>query len=471
MKKSQIISVLLMFSVMFSIITVGYAALADNLTVTGSVEMQAQPFHGVYISNVSILSTSNLGNNECSYVLPTNMKTDFNVTRQEATISMAITVHNNTDVSYWYLGIDSSEAYGNNSLVSKNNGIFITTKDKESDSTNTFNQNDWVPPQTYRTFYVTYRFGSGAVGNMRNLLNFRFGLHMDAVQDEFLKILNDVVSQNGYYYLSDMFNEKYAEDKTTVIGNIGQDVEIFNRMFGGRLTIDVDGVSTPVTVMVSRQNVDKNANSGDSYSGGSPSGCEYTLFVTADSLNGNTATVYAVSYTYKNGVWYQIGELYEGTAKVNVYDSSGNAGIDITTWDATAKVYQVTNDISYKVGYEQGTNFDQLDSIEELFSTNDQEFYNAVNNNSSKLLLPVCNILYSYVHSNGKWIESMNSTNMFKDGYDSLFEAFGKIKPYCYIGNGAQEVKIQNANSLTRAELIQLLEEVQHAYDYYLSVN
>ena len=96
---------------------------------------------------------------------------------------------------------------------------------------------------------------------------------------------------------------------------------------------------------------------------------------------------------------------------------------------------------------------------------------NAVNNNSSKLLLPVCNILYSYVHSNGKWIESMNSTNMFKDGYDSLFEAFGKIKPYCYIGNGAQEVKIQNANSLTRAELIQLLQEVQHAYDYYLSVN
>ena len=60
---------------------------------------------------------------------------------------------------------------------------------------------------------------------------------------------------------------------------------------------------------------------------------------------------------------------------------------------------------------------------------------------------------------------------MGKDGYDSLKIAFDKIKPYCYIGNGAQEVKIQNANSLTRGELIPMLEAIQHAYDYYLAVN
>jgi len=49
--------------------------------------------------------------------------------------------------------------------------------------------------------------------------------------------------------------------------------------------------------------------------------------------------------------------------------------------------------------------------------------------------------------------------------------AFDKIKPYCYIGNGAQEVKLQNANMLSRAELICLLESIQNAYDYYQSVN
>lgn len=68
-------------------------------------------------------------------------------------------------------------------------------------------------------------------------------------------------------------------------------------------------------------------------------------------------------------------------------------------------------------------------------------------------------------------MESTNTSNSYKPGYDQLRGAFEKIKPYCYIGNGAQEVKLQNANSLTRAELIQLLEEIQRAYDYYNSVN
>ena len=473
MKKIQIISFLLLLVIMFSVITVGYAALADNLTVTGRVEMQPQQFFGVYISDAQILSVNGIALNKCEYVLPTNLKTDFKVNQREATVTLAITVHNNTDITYWYLGIDKSSDYENNSLISATNGIFITTKDREEDSTNTFNDNDWVPPQTYRTFYVTYRFGSNTVGtSIKNLINFRFGLRMDAVQDEFVKILNDSISQNGYNFLADEFDKKYAEDKTTVIGNIGDDEAIFDRMFGGDLAIDIDGVKTPVTVMISRKNVDGNSGSGDSYGvSGGPAGCEYTLFVTADSLDGKTATVYAVSYTYKNGVWYQIGELYEGTCSTKKYDSEGNMAFDITTWDATPKIYQVTNDISYKVGYEQGTNFDKLDSIEELFSTNDQEFYNAVNNNSAKLLKPVCNILYSYVHNNGQWIESTNTANAFNPGYDELLDAFAKIKPYCYIGNGAQEVKLQNVNSLTRAELIPLLEAVQRAYDYYCAVN
>ena len=63
------------------------------------------------------------------------------------------------------------------------------------------------------------------------------------------------------------------------------------------------------------------------------------------------------------------------------------------------------------------------------------------------------------------------SNRVDKDGYAALKTAFDKIKPYCLIANGAQEVKIQNASSLSRAEFIQILEEIQNAYDYYKAVN
>ncbi len=460
--------------IMFTFVSIGYAAVSNVMVIEGTAETTPPPFEGVYICGASVVSTSSSKSNLCDYIQPTNFKTSVDAySGGDSSITYEITVHNNTDVTYWYMGTNFFLEYEDNDKIGKTNGIFITTKDHQNDSSATFNEYDWVPPQTMRTFYVTYRFGSNARGyDIATLINFQFGLHMDAVQDEFLKILNDKTSDNGYYYLSSVFDDKYEKNGTTEIANIGNDKGVFDRLFGENIMVDVDGVPTPVTIMVSRRNVDGSASTGDSYDvSGSPSGCEYTVYITTDSLDGGTVTVHAVSYTCRNGVWYQIGELYEGTCTTNKYDSVGNNGFDVMSWDATPKVYQVTNDISYKVGYEQGTNFDQLDTMEELLSSNDQEFYNAVNNNSGKLLKPVCNILYSYVHSNGMWLESDNSANKFNPGYDELKHAFDAIKPYCYIGNGAQEVKIQNANSLTRAELIQLLEAVQHAYEYYQSVN
>ena len=465
----SVIIILLLISTFF--FSFGYAYVSDELRISGSAESDPTIFSGVYICDVKVVSTSGLASVVCEYLHPTNLKTELEVSSTGATITYEITVHNNTDVTYWYLGSFFENTYGSNSLIGKTNGIFITSKDANTSSSGEFDTTDWVNPQSKRTFYVTYRFGSSARGNIQNLVNFKFGIHMDAVQDEFLRILNDKTSDNGYYYLSGEFDKKYSESGSTEIGNIGEDKAIFDRLFGENVTIDINGVETPVTIIVSRRNVDGKTGTGDSYSGaGSLNGCEYTVYITVDALNGSNATVYAVSYTCRDGVWYQIGELYEGTCKTEKYDST-NSGFDVYSWDATAKIYYATDDISYKVGYEQGTNFDKLDSIEELMSTNDQEFYNAVNNNSAKLLKPVCNTLYYYLHTNGQWKELDNPDNSYKPGYDELKIAFAKIKPYCYIGNGAQEVKIQNANSLTRAELIQLIEEVQHAYNYYKSVN
>lgn len=456
-----------------SFLCVGYATITGKLSFSGSVTAAPDHFEGVYIVAVEHVTGSNASYSSYEYIHPTNLKTNISASRTNASITFRVTVENNTDISYWYLGLDSLDEYGSNALLGQSNGITVTTTDHQNDTVATFDTMDWIPPKTQRTFYVTLRYGANATGSaIDTMIRFCFGLHMDSVQDEFLKVLNDKSSAYGYHYLKNAFDAAYAEEGRTEIGNIGADVALFNNLFGSQLSIDIDGTPTPVTVIVSRKNMDSNTNSGDAYKGnGAPSGCEYTVYITTDSLSGGSATVYAVSYTcdqYSN--WYQIGELYEGICTTNNYDSE-NKGFNVSSWDATPNEYKATDDISYSVGLEQGDQYDKLDSMEELLTTKDQDFYNAVNNNSEKLLKPACQILYTYEHRNGQWVESINNANNGKPGYDSLMAAFAKIKPYCYIGNGAQEVKIQNANSLTRAELVQLLKAIQHEYDYYLSVN
>ena len=467
----------ILLSFMILGIMIGYAAVADTLVVSGHVEYKEKPYEGIYISNVAVVSQSGATSTDFEYVKPTSLKTTVNATSRNATVTYEITVHNNTDITYWYLGVESFKTYGSNSLLGTSNGVFVATKDGSAQNSAAFDSSDWVPPQTTRVFYATYTYGSAAQGEVSLWLNFSFGLHMDAVHDGFAEVLNDKISPYGYNYLSALFDEAYEEDGRTVLGNVGEHKDEFANIFGSNPTINIDGEEKPVTIMIERRNVDGNASSGDAYSTGTLSGCEYTMYITVDALNSPTrqATVYAVSYTCgADGVWYQIGELYEGEANIVDYDktdSTYDGAFDVSNWKATQSDYVVTDKISYKVGYEQGTEYDKLNTIDQLMSTKDQEFYNKVNNNSQDLLKPVCLILYSYRHNNGQYIESVNTDNIDKSGYVALKSAFDKIKPYCLIANGAQEVKVQNASSLTRAELIYLLEEIQTAYDYYLAVN
>ncbi len=465
-------------SLMCLFVGIGYCAMSGFLNISGEIQVLPREPEGLHISSIELYTQSGVVTPEFNRVLPTNLQSTVYINTPGASITYKITVNNKTDVTYWYLGTEALEGVADNDLINSSGGVFITTKDHYENNSSYFDQSDWIPPQTERVFYATYTFGGNAMGSVSTLVNFSFGMNMGSVSDGFLKVLNDKVSPYGYYYLADAFNQNYSQNGSTVIGNIGDDEEIFNNLFGADLSVNVDGVDMPVTIMVERKNVDGKANSGDSYNGNNaPSGCEYTIYVTVDDLSSpnGKATVHAVSYTCgADGIWYQIGELYEGESSIVDYDSSDGVyegAFDVDNWIATQNEYAVTDDISYKVGYEQGTQYDKINTIEELMSVNDQEFYNKVNNNSGKLLKPVCNILYSYTHNNGQYTETENASNRYKQGYAALKSAFDKIKPYCLIANGAQEVKVQNASSLSRAELIQMIEEIQHAYDYYLAVN
>lgn len=476
MKTSHVALMLCVLLLSTCFLGMGYAVLTTTLEIEGTEKLEKPP--ELYIASVSVTATNGVSAVECEKVMPTNLRSSVTLSGQNASVTCEVTVKNNSDITYWYLGTTAFKDYGQNSFVNVANGIIITAKDNSASNSAVFDTSDWIPPKTSRTFYVTYSFGPSVSGTVQTLVNFNFGLRMDSVQDEFLNVMNDRVSEYGYYYLAEVFDELYAETGKTVIGNVGDDKEIFHNLFGADLSINVDGEAVPVTIMIERKNVDGNASSGDSYSGnGAPTGCEYTIYITTEDLSssGEQVTVHAVSYTCgSDGYFYQIGELYEGKSAVIDYETGNtthDGAFDVDTWIATEKTYVVTDKISYKVGYEQGTEYDKMSTLEEIMSAKDQEFYNKVNNNSGDLLKPVCQVVYTYQHNNGQYIESENFANKYKQGYEGLKVAFDKIKPYCLIANGAQEVKVQNANSLSRAELIRMLEGIQNAYDYYLTVN
>jgi hypothetical protein len=290
------------------------------------------------------------------------------------------------------------------------------------------------------------------------MVEFAFGVHMDSVQDSFLKILNDKVSANGYNYLASVFEEKYADGKGNVIANVGDDEAIFNRLFGGELYIDVDGTPTPVTVMIQRKDVDGTAN-GDSYAGGS--GCEYSLFISVPSQNqGETATVYAVSYTCKNngdeaGVFYQLGQLYEGTAPVEDYDGVKDGAFDVDSWKASPNIYDLGYGLTYKIGYAQGNHFEIMKSLSELMSARDSEFGNKINGN------PLFKNVYNIVKANP---DSQDPAIV------NLRNAWNDIEPYFVIYNNGGTIWY-DSNGCTRGEILPYIVHLGDAYDYYLQVH
>ncbi len=457
---------------------VGYAAMSQNLSISGILNADPPEPQGIYISKVEVYRTVGLTENSTDVILPTNLSSSVNVTTQNARIVYAITVYNKTDMTYWYLGQEIAPETDPNGYIGTSNGIIITTTDGSSSDSSPFDTSDWVPPHTERTFYATYTFGSRPQGNVSTLINFSFGLHMASFSDAFLKVLNDQVSEYGYEYLADAFEDNYKENGSRVIANMAGDEEVFNNLFGASLTVNMNGDELPVKIVVERRNVDKKEGTGDTYeSNSSFKGCEYTVYITVDDLeNTNRATVYAVSYTRgADGVWYMIGELYEGKCDVERYENSSNPddlAFDVSSWRAVAKEYTVIGNLKYKVGYSNGETDEMVTKIDDVMSIFHQTFYNNINNYANGMLTSVCQTIYSFTNNNGQQVEHVNTANLAKPGYTELKRAFDRLKPYCILDNGATNVRLSDkARELSRAEIIRILEDIQAAYEYFLAVN
>lgn len=444
-KKS--IAALLLFTMALGV-GVGYAAVADNLTVKGEAKAEAKEYKGVYITDMTLVNTSNATSLAANFTLPTNVMVSAHPSRSGSSLTYKITVHNNTEVTHWYIGHDFVTDYESNSLIGKNGGITITAKDKLSDSSATFNTDDWIPPGMTREFYVTYTFGQNAQSYPTTFVNLQFGIRMDAVHDEFLAVLNNVIHPDSYEYISGVFDDTY--DKTGKVSISSKThPDVFTNLFPD-LSVDFDGSEKTANVTIRRENVDAR-NTGDSYDGGGPTGCEYTLYITVDSTN--PATVYAIAYTLGSasagGKWSQLGELYEGTASLNA-----DGTINYSTWLAKPNTYKVASvngqTITYKVGQQYGDQYDIKKTFEDITSVADQNFFNFIDN--VNIFKAVYDILKRHRGSTDPAVLNLG-------------EVFANAAPYYENRNNGQEFKV--VRKYTRAEIIPVVEGIQKALDYY----
>lgn len=411
---------------------------------------------GVYITSAVVYDYKDVTNRACEISLPTDLYSSVRAS-SGGYITYKVTFYNNTAVDYWFIKQSYDSGIPDNLLIGVQNGIAITMKEHPGDASSTFNSDDWIPANTYRDVYITYSFGARAVAELTTFVTYLFGVKIDSVYTNFADVLN---TPETYALLSQAFNEKYAETGSVVLANIGEEKTIFDEIFGGDITLNIDGVEVPVTIMIRRENVD-GKTTGDSYSASGPSGCEYTLYITVDELDSTenekgTATVFAVTYS-EGGIsnqneWYQIGELYEGTAPLEAYN--GGDAFDYTGWEASPKEYIVADGITYKIGLEQGDKYQKMKKLEEIMAVKDDEIFNKINN--TQILKKAYAIVY-------------NSENEGKPGYDLLKQAFLDAAPFYTINNNGGDIPV-NTNC-TRAEILPYIEAIQRALDYYNQVN
>ena len=435
--------------IMTVFMSLGYAALTDDLSILGNAHAKPKPHKGVIITNVELMRSSGITSRENEYILPTNHETSVNVDRSNGFITYKITVFNNTDVTYWYIGPRCTTDYGKNALIGKNNGISIVTKDHADDNYQSFNNEDWIPPQTERDFYVTYTYGSNASGVVDLLVNFHFDIRMDAVHDEFLAVLNDSAPGGGYETLKATFESAYKSTGAVSISTESHP-ELFASLFDD-LMINMDGVEKEAHIVIRRENLDKDATTGDQYNNNGPKGCEYTLYITVEPLTpGTRPTVYAIAYSEgasdMGELWYQVGELYEGTANVN-----SNGQIDYSSWIATHKNYEMADGINYLVGAPNGDQYDIMKTMEQLISAEDQDIFNMIDN--TNIFKKVYDIIQKHQGSTDPAVLGLRN-------------AFYEASKFYVNHNNGQEFKVVR-NKYTRAEIIYAIKNIQKALDYY----
>ena len=307
--------------------SVGYARLTRDLKIYG--DAQLAPPKDIYIIDVS-------GGN---YINPNTLAYAKTIINSELTLrqnssgtyeaSYTFTVFNNTYDTYYYVAMVRGTSSGESGEIDSYSNPNIELNPD-------IHLGEEIKPGETKVVKVTANFLKGADTSnttLHSIIEYQFSTTKPESNDQaavsgvlgkFAEILNNNEDYNDL--ISAMDNTAgiggilTGRVSDTYIGNVvgsdSDDTEALSALFGENMELNIDGVNTPVTIMIKRENIDGNKNTGDG------DGNEMTLYITADPLNvtGKYVPVYAVVYTKKSGSdWHQVGDIYMGTANVRSY--------------------------------------------------------------------------------------------------------------------------------------------------------
>ena len=333
-----LLCVTLSFACIFTCI--GYAQLSDSLSVLGNADVT--PPNILYITNVEEGSVGDIGYNSLYYsqtIVSSTVTLEKDTDNTEKAV-YKITFWNNTSVPYYYLAmVHGTYTDENGTVPAYSNPNIVLSAD--------ISLGDEIAPGATREVTITATFQKGADTTDKTLtstIEYQFGLEKPENNDQaavsgvlgrFPDILND---SEDYAALTDALdkNTTHPDYIGNVVGfwGINNDIATVENLFGVALELNVDGENKPVTVIIQRKNVDGNEETGDTYTYQegwynptivTSKGNEMIMFMTAADLDrvsgGSYVEVYAVVYTRntQDGEWYQIGEMYKGSARVVGY--------------------------------------------------------------------------------------------------------------------------------------------------------
>lgn len=364
MKKWAMAALCVLFSLMFCFNCLGYAALTTELTIEGTATW-SRP-EGIYIYEVGEPTGS--GSTTITGYVSTVLNSSITLAGKYDKISIPVRVYNNGSATYYFNSVTYDETIAE---CYTNANILYNYKVTETGTPIT--EEDVYPIDQGKTMEITVTFYHNKTGNnpdldLTSVLNFNFGISSDYVDSvatsgalaKFLEILN---TPTNYTKMTTEMMNNYNSSKgdwtVSYIGNVAgaanstsaaaDDTEIVEDLFDGQLLLTIDGEDIPITVIIKRENIDGNAATGDSYTINDKTyeGCEMTLYMTTVDLNEMTypnraSTVYATVFTKEDGEWYQMSELYSGSAQVVGYVGGESSGsFDTGTWISTEAYYGV----------------------------------------------------------------------------------------------------------------------------------
>ena len=483
MTRRMSVIVCIALSFIFLFIAVGYAALSDDMNITGKAEIYVP--EGLFITEIITSGTNNVDHQSVSFVQYTttvdstiDKKNDTTTTTSSrpgrpgttttttyaGSVTYRVTVFNNTNYEYAYRGLyyqKNLSGYNGNSSVEKSNsdaklGVVVTFDNGDS----------IVAPGETLTFTVVYTVGKSMDDDTdwKTFLNFQFGINVeseaaaiDAVHSKFLNILNTPSTYTTLYEAIDDKFDGAQEWTSNYMGNVSDAVDadsyVVETLFAGQLNMIINGVVTPATVLIKHEALDNNNLTGDSYTvqynnSSTPTtyrGCEMTLYLTIDPLTtaNGLCPVYVTVFTCDSdengnvlGKWYKIGDTYYGKTNIVGYKGEyGGTGSFVTdNWIAYEEYYSPVSDYSYTVP--------EGDNIKNITRVVDQNAINAF----QRLLNDAKSMIDDLTYAG--------------TGITIVEEAYEAARRYYTLDENGNPVAIQN---VTRAQLIPIMTNIDYA--------